>query len=154
MEEYSPMIYQIIHSLHIYKNHDEFYQIGLIALWEASNQYDETKGDFLSYAYATVKGRILTEIAKQTRREERNIYPKEEFWEIQASPLSRKPLELADLLFYCGGLTPKQQKWVIGTFYYGKSMSEIAKEEMVSESAVKKWKKAAMDKIKIRMLNE
>nr|WP_310795881.1 sigma-70 family RNA polymerase sigma factor [Heyndrickxia oleronia] len=151
MEEYSPMIYQIIHSLHIYKNHDEFYQIGQIALWEASKQFDETKGAFLSYAYATIKGRILTEITKQKRQEERNIYPKEEFWEIQASPLSRKPLELADLLFYCKGLSPKQQKWVIGTFYYGKSLSEIAKEEKVSESAVKKWKKGAMDKIKINI---
>ena len=68
------MIYQIIHSLHIYKNHDEFYQIGLIALWEASNQFDETKGAFLSYAYATVKGRILTEIAKQKQDKRREIY--------------------------------------------------------------------------------
>ena len=43
---YSKMIYSIIHSLGIYKNQDEFYQIGLISLWEASQQFDEQKGLF------------------------------------------------------------------------------------------------------------
>lgn len=46
------MIYQIIRSLHIYKNEEEFYQIGLIGLWEAQQRFDEQKGRFFNFAYS------------------------------------------------------------------------------------------------------
>ena len=63
--QYSNMIHSIIHSLHIYKDHDDFYQIGLIALWNASENFDEEKGKFSTYAYSFIKGRILTHLKKE-----------------------------------------------------------------------------------------
>lgn len=147
VEKFEPMIYQIMHSLRIYKNQDEFYQIGLIALWEASKRFVKGKGAFSSYAYAMIKGRMLTELAKARKRDERNAYPKDEFWEIQIDQ-TREPMELATLLSYCDRLTLKQKKWVIMTFYFGMNTSEIAAEEKVSTSAVKKWRNGAMEKLR------
>ena len=56
---YSKMIYSMIHSLGIYKNQDEFYQIGLISLWEASQHYDEQKGAFPAYLRKSIRGKLL-----------------------------------------------------------------------------------------------
>lgn len=147
VEKYEPMIYQIMHSLHIYKNHDEFYQIGLIALWEASERFVEGKGAFSSFAYATIKGRLLTELSRAKKQEERNTYPDEQFWEYRIDP-AKEPMELATLLSYCDRLTVKQKKWVIMTFYFGMGTSEIAAIEKVSPSAVKKWRKNAMERLR------
>ncbi|MGE8204675.1 sigma-70 family RNA polymerase sigma factor [Heyndrickxia sp. NPDC080065] len=149
VEKFEPMIHQIIHSLHIYKNYDEFYQIGLIALWEASVKFVEGKGIFSSYAYATIKGRMLTELAKAKKREERNAYPEEGFWEYRKDPVAEEPLELAILLSYCDQLKLKEKKWVIMTFYFGMNTKEIADKEKVSPSAVKKWRNGAMDKLRM-----
>ena len=47
-----------------YKDKEEFIQIGLIALWEASRAFDPAKGQFMSYAFTTIKGRMLSHIQK------------------------------------------------------------------------------------------
>ncbi|QQZ10040.1 sigma-70 family RNA polymerase sigma factor [Heyndrickxia vini] len=148
IEQYEPTIYHIMNSLSIYKDRDEYYQIGLIALWEAWKKFDSEKGSsFLSFAYTNIKGRILIELAKARKRDERNSYPKEEFWELQIDD-PEDPLEFATLLTYCDGLTATQKKWVILTFYYGLTMNEIAIKENVSYSAVKKWRNKAMKELK------
>lgn len=150
--KYEPMIYHVIHSLHIYKNRDEFYQTGLIALWEAYLRFDAEKGNFGTYAYSFIKGRMLTELSKQRRNEERTVFPKEEtFWDMKKDDNDCRPLELLTLLSYCHGLTEKQKQWVVYTFYDGMSVREIAEVEKVSQSAVKKWRAGAMEKIRVNI---
>ncbi|MBS4174237.1 sigma-70 family RNA polymerase sigma factor [Bacillus sp. FJAT-49736] len=152
-KEFEAMIHHILHSLHIYKNYDEFFQIGLIALWEARRKFDPSKGAFSSYAYMTIKGRVLSEMKKSAIIDDRQLYPKEEFWDYQQEECAVEPLEIETLLAYCTGLTKNQIKWVVATFYLGMSVAEIATYEEVSESAVKKWKRGAMEKIRVRVLN-
>jgi DNA-directed RNA polymerase len=150
--KYESMIYHVIHSLNIYKNRDEFFQIGLIALWEAYKRFDPDKGNFGTYAYSFIKGRMMTELGKQSKDDERHVYPAEEvFWEMKAYENGQPPLQLPILLSYCHGLSPKQKLWVVYTFYYGMTVKEIAEAEKVSLSAVKKWKAGAMEKIKMNM---
>ena len=81
VEQFTPMIYHVIRSLNIYKNEDEFYQTGVIALWEAHQRFDPDKGKFSTYAYSYMKGKMMTELTKHTRVEERNVYPEETFWD-------------------------------------------------------------------------
>src|SRR5689334_10504055 len=76
--EYSNMIHSIIHSLRIYKNHDEFYQVGLIALWEGSQHYDEQKGIFAPYIYKFIRGKLLTTLKKEKNLDDRYVYPENE----------------------------------------------------------------------------
>lgn len=147
-EQYKLMIYKIIHSLHLYKNVEEFFQIGLIGLWEASKSFDCAKGDFTSYAYPFIKGRLLSELANATKLAEHTVFPKEEYWETAQEYCNDYPCEFQVLLSYCEGLTKNQTKWVLYTFVDDLSVNEIAIKEQVSVSAVKQWRKGAREKLK------
>jgi RNA polymerase sigma factor (sigma-70 family) len=149
VEQYQPMIHKIIHSLHIYKDHDEFYQHSLIALWEASRRFDSNKGTFSSFAYTYIKGHLITELKKLHLDQERNVHPDEEFWELTAAaPHSAGPLDEEILLSYCQTMTPNQKKWVIYSILQNLTVKEIAELEKVSLSAVKSWRSGARDKIR------
>ncbi|MBS4219040.1 sigma-70 family RNA polymerase sigma factor [Bacillus sp. FJAT-49711] len=145
------MIYHVMKSLGIFKNKDEFYQTGLIALWEAYQRFDVEKGKFSTYAYSYIKGRMQTKMTKANKDEDRYVYPDESFWEMSIDENGKPALELEQLYSYCKGLTARQEKWVIDTFYLGLSVQEIAKKEGVSLSAVKKWRAGAIQKIRINI---
>ena len=148
-EQYRPMIYSIIQSLSIYKNKDEFYQVGLIALWEAQTKFDSNRGVlFSTYAYKVIKGKLLNELHKHVRIDDTCIAT--DIQEIAEDPsLSSSDLHLESeyLSCYCENLTESQRRWVIGTFQDHLSISELAERYGVSQSAVKSWRKSAMMKL-------
>ena len=148
--QYTPMIYSIIRKLNIYKNKDEFFQTGLIALWEAHQRVDSEKGTFTSYAYSYIHGKILTELSRSKRNEERTAYPKEEFWELIVSDAHTSLLEEDILVSYCqrGQLTENQTKWVLYSFLKGFNINEIAEIEHLSLSALKNWRNGAKEKLR------
>ncbi|NWQ41944.1 sigma-70 family RNA polymerase sigma factor [Bacillus sp. EB106-08-02-XG196] len=152
--QYQPMIRKIIKSLHIYKNQHEFYQTGLIALWEAAQFFDERKGSFSNYAYTSIKGKMLSEMTQNNHYKEKHILPQqEEFWERiegQDSPLF---LEKETIQSYCEGLTKKEAAWVMKSFINQLSIKEIAESEKVTVSAVKHWKLGAIRKMKEKLAN-
>jgi RNA polymerase sigma factor (sigma-70 family) len=149
--QYEPTIKQIIHSLHIYKNKDEFHQHALIALWKAIKRFDPAKGTFSTYAYHYIKGYLLMELTKATVESERTILPEEEFWENAATDYTDSHLEENILLSYYQdqALTTNQRKWLMLTVLGGLSIKEIADKENVSISAVKLWRKGARDRLKV-----
>jgi RNA polymerase sigma factor (sigma-70 family) len=149
--KYEPMIYKIIHSLRIYKDWEEYYQIGLIGLWEASTRFNPTKGNFMNYAYSIVKGKMLTEMTKSRLHDERYIYAKEKFWEYIGDSNSEMTLEENLLLSYCETLSKKQLKWLLYTVRYNLTVKDIAEKEGVSISAVKAWRTGAREKMKTRL---
>ncbi len=145
---YELMIHKLIHTLHIYKNKNEFYQTGLIALWEAFENFDTEKGAFPTYAYSFVRGRILSQLTSERRNEEKSIFKETDFFEVIEDENGNEQLEQEMVLSYCGDLTENQKKWVLYTCVHMLTISEIAEVENVSSSAVKKWRKGAKDKIK------
>ncbi|MBP3039935.1 sigma-70 family RNA polymerase sigma factor [Bacillaceae bacterium Marseille-Q3522] len=151
VKQYEPMLFRIMHSLHIYKNKEEFYQLGLISLWEARQRFDSAKGSFTNYAYTYIKGKFLTEMTKTNRYEERCFYPKEEFWDIIEDDALPSHLQHTILLSYCQGLTNNQKKWLLYTFLEDLSVKDIAEKEGVSVSTVKLWRKGAKEKLKQRL---
>ena len=148
--QYQPMIHKIIRSLNIYKNQNEFYQTGLIGLWEASLSFDERKGSFTNYAYIYVKGKMLSQLTQTNQHSEKLIHPAEEFWETIEHQESSLFLEKETIQSYCEGLTEKEAKWVIAASIDQLSIKEIAEREKVSVSAVKQWKSGAKRKLKER----
>lgn len=148
--QYTPMIHKIIRSLNIYKNKDEFYQLALIGLWEATKKFDTSKGDFTNYAYSMIKGKIQNEMTKTNKAAEITIPAKEEFWNRIEDEGAFIPFEEETLLFYCKSseLTENQTKWVLYHFVKGHNINDIAKIEQVSISAVKAWRSGAKDKIR------
>lgn len=146
--QYEPMIHKIIRSLHIYKNKEAFYQTGLIGLWEATLGFDTQKGTFTNYAYAMIKGKILTEMKDCTKDEERNDYPDEAFWGRVAETKGSEPFFAEGILSYCHDLTEKETIWVLATFLEDLSVKEIALREHVTASAVRQWKTSALKKLR------
>lgn len=146
-EQYQPMIHKIVHSLHLYKDKEEYFQLGLIALWEASMRFDPNKGSFPNYAYTSIKGTLLTELRKTLKDAEKYIFPKEEFWELIEDPGLERPLLAEDLNTYCQALTVNQRKWLFYTVNCGLSIKELAEQENVSLSAVKSWRAGARAKL-------
>lgn len=143
------MIYKVIQSLNIYKNEEEFYQTGLIALWEAQERFDPKKGKFSAFAYSYIRGRLLDDLKKTHKDEERNVHPDEEFWYLIEDEHSiSMACETEWLLTYCKSLTEHQRKWVLHTCMNRLTPSEIAQLENVSLSAVKKWRKGAIERLK------
>jgi RNA polymerase sigma factor (sigma-70 family) len=152
--QYQPMIQKIIRSLHIYKNQREFYQTGLIALWEAARSFDVRKGSFSNYAYTSIKGKMLSEMTQINHYKEKNTLPKEEeFWEDVEGQESPIFLEKETIQTYCDGLTEKEAQWVMESFINQLSIREIAEREKVTVSAVKQWKSGAIRKLKEKVAN-
>ncbi|MED3563079.1 sigma-70 family RNA polymerase sigma factor [Bacillus xiapuensis] len=150
--QYKPMIHKIINTLHIYKNWDEFYQQGLIALWKASNRFDPEKGNFTNYAYNYIRGFLLLELTKANKYEENCICPKEEFWNSVEDIVIDHPLEVENILSYCTAMTPNQKKWVLYTALQDLSIKEISEREKVSMTAVKNWRAGAREKLKEKII--
>ncbi|RFU61131.1 sigma-70 family RNA polymerase sigma factor [Peribacillus glennii] len=148
-EQYTPMIHHIIKSLAIYKNKEDFVQIGLIGLWEAKSKFDPDKGKFLTYAYTTVKGKILNEFTKESLFETRNTPLEMESQDfVQKAVTFDEPLQLETLKTYCEGLTKNQADWLLLTFQEQKSLPEIASQLGVTVSAVKSWRQSALKKLR------
>jgi RNA polymerase sigma factor (sigma-70 family) len=143
------MINGIIRKLCIYKNKEDYFQIGLIALWEAQVHFEQEKGAFLNYAYSMVKGRILNELRRNVLRENRITVTEIESgeWEQQMAAFDL-PLEAEILECYCEGLNESQTKWVMLSFLEQKTVSEIAEHCTVSLPAVKYWRSSAIAKLK------
>ncbi len=148
LNQYEPMIHKIIHTLKIYQNKDDYFQIGVISLWEAWKQFNPEKGKFLNFAYTSVKGRILNELTKNNSREERTQFAKDEYWALIEDQNTLDPLEFDTILGFCQPLTDKQKRWVFYTVFNGMSITDIAKQEGVSPSAVKLWRKGATEKLR------
>lgn len=143
--EYGNMIRVIINRMHIYKNQDEFYQIGLVALWEASRKFDAEKGNFTNYAYTTIKGRLLQHLRKECKWEEACVVPDELYWDNLED--ETRLLEMEDLLSHFYHLSELQKKWVVLYFYHGLSNRDIAEMENVPIRKVQAWKELAMKKV-------
>ena len=142
--EYSNMIHSIIGSLHIYKNQDEFYQTGLIALWEVTQKYEEQKGEFSHYAYMFIIGRMLQLLKKEKKYEDGCYSPDDQYW--NNLECETRLLEEEDLLSYFHHLTDLQKKWVMLRFYYGLTNRDIAEIENVRLRKVRAWGDLAMKK--------
>ncbi|WP_071460884.1 sigma-70 family RNA polymerase sigma factor [Bacillus massilinigeriensis] len=153
--QYTPLINGLMNSLHIYKNKEEFFQLGLIGLWKARNQFNGSKGDFTSYAYTTIRGLFLTELTKHNRESQTATPATDEllnaFQDNRPSPVLEKEL----LQSYCaaGHLTKNQTKWVFHHCLDKMTIKEISAKENVSPSAVKQWRAGAKEKLKNAILS-
>lgn len=145
-KQYEPMIHKIILTLGIYKNREEFFQTGLIALWQAAQRYDQERGAFSSFAYAYIKGHLQTEMTKRNKYDEHYVSVDDDSWALIPDLACKLPFEWEDL--DCEGLTKKEEKWLMYTVIHGLSMKEIATTENVSLSAVKLWRSGARKKLR------
>ncbi|WP_185806976.1 sigma-70 family RNA polymerase sigma factor [Bacillus sp. HMF5848] len=147
-EQYKPLIYHILKKLAIYQNYDHYYQIGLIALWEAQRRYDPTKSSFTTFAYVTIKGKLQAELTKENRYYERSACLSDELMATLVDDENPFYSDEFDWILEHANLSHKQKTWVIKRLLQDKSHKQIAEEEGVTEDAVKSWRKSAIKKLR------
>lgn len=145
--QYEPLIYKILHSLHLYKDLDYHFNIGLLALWEAHLKFDGVTSSFTTFAYSVIKGRLLNELQSSSRWDRIQQLPNVEPHFFNAIHHDSY-LEYETILQYCEGLTDNQKKWVIHTYIDDASLDEIANAYRVSKSAVKAWRRDALAQLR------
>jgi RNA polymerase sigma factor (sigma-70 family) len=154
VEEEEWLIHYCMKQLQIYKQHDDYYQEGLIGLWEAYLRFDESRAvAFRTFAWRTIRGKLLTLLRKSKGYDDRQATLTEAIMEITEDLQAEIPLEQEILMGYCEGLTDPQKKWVFLHFFDGKGASQIAADENVSIETVKSWRRYALQKIRSNVGN-
>jgi RNA polymerase sigma factor (sigma-70 family) len=151
--QFEPMIKSTIKKLHVYKNFEEMYQIGFIALWEAYWKYDPQKGYFAGYAQTTVRGRMLTALTESKKYDERHTFPdpgseQYDYFSFIIDESCILPFEDEGLTDYFKGLSRREMTWVNKGLWQGMKTKEIAADEHVSPHTVRSWKKQAIKKMR------
>ncbi|MGG3938462.1 sigma-70 family RNA polymerase sigma factor [Anoxybacillus kestanbolensis] len=142
VDQYRPLISYMIRKLHIRRHVDDYVQIGLIALWEAYERYDETKGSFCSFAFKMIRWRMVS----QLRQETTNVHvPLPNSYVLKEDVDFLADIVWEDAMQY---LTPRERIWLIRHVIEGKTLKQIAAEEGVTVSAVKQWRMSAVKKLK------
>lgn len=152
LEQYTPMLSAVIRKLHIYRDFEHFRQAGRVALWQAWQRFDETKGDFAPYAYRSIYGAMLDELKRETRFSAVHIPAEDDILElVGADPQGEETLEgLEDLL---AELTPDERELMILLYADRVSQSVCATHFGISVAGVKKRRERLLGKLRGRLNN-
>lgn len=150
LELVQPMITSIILKCNVYKDYDYYRHVATIAVWEAWQKADPTRGMFSSYIYTTVRGYILKELSSE-QRYQRNCTPIE--GELLSVLLTRREsivgadcAELIEELFE--SLSKEEIEFLHLLYVDGYSYIEIARHFSKSVAAIKKRRTRLMTKIR------
>lgn len=149
LRDHEKMIYYLIHKLGIRNGEDEFYQEGVIALWKASETYDEARGKFSTYAYFLIHKALLSLIRKRNRQIEiENAYKIMITADIsQLTATIETDFDAYLLKKIEQALTKNQMTWFRLFVLEDLSVKKVAEREGVSLDSVKSWGKRARPKI-------
>ncbi|WLR43152.1 sigma-70 family RNA polymerase sigma factor [Bacillus carboniphilus] len=141
-----PLVLSIVNELNIYKNREDYIQIGYIALWKAYNRFDERKGKFSSFAYKTIKGELLNELTRQNKMQvecsQQTVVNEVTMYDTYMVELENYLCSVKPLL------TENQYLWLHFYVLEGKGPKDIAKLLNTTEAAVKSWRKRALMKLR------
>lgn len=146
--QYSPMISAIIRKLHIYRDYDAFRQVGRIALWQACQRFDESKGNFTPFAFRSIHGAMLDELKKESRFSSRFAVTENEAFEWISD--DRFEEGLPDWLD-ARMISETEYALLDDLFVKGKSLSDLAVASGLSLAGMKKRRERVLKKVKANM---
>jgi DNA-directed RNA polymerase len=146
--QYTPMVHHLLKRLRIYKDFDDYIQLGFIALWEAYEKFDPEKGAFSAYAYMTMRGHLLTALKKQINYEEHHQPLNEQFLDVIEADMLKVPLEQEILSLYCRDLNKGEQTYIREHILNDRPLQDIADQHEVKLEAVKWWGRSAKKKLR------
>ncbi|HLR60645.1 MAG TPA: sigma-70 family RNA polymerase sigma factor [Pseudogracilibacillus sp.] len=155
-------IYYHIHRLRIpYAFHEEFYAEGMIALWQAYESYDASRGELDTHLNAALNFHFIDLIRKNKRASDAQIEAREQL--ITKQETGNTMTRTNQLLIDPSGiqindtqvwqqikslLSKRQWTWVVYFVIKEYPLKEIAAQEEVSIEAVKSWAKEARRKLR------
>jgi len=146
--QYSPMISAIIRKLHIYRDYDAFRQVGRIALWQACQRFDESKGNFTPFAFRSIHGAMLDELKKESRFSSRFAVTENEAFEWISD--DRIEEELPDWLD-ARMISETEYALLDDLFVKGKNLNDLAAASGLSLAGMKKRRERVLKKVKANM---
>jgi RNA polymerase sigma factor (sigma-70 family) len=148
-KNFEPLIKSQIKGLRIYRDFDLYYQCGLIGLWEAYSRFQPEKGSFPAFAMQTIRGKMLSELKRESRYEEQHTAVEQSIIDTIADDEASSSVLAEEIVAsYCETLSPKQKLWVEQAIILQKKQREIAEEFGVSSETVKSWRKEALKKLR------
>ncbi|MDX8047134.1 sigma-70 family RNA polymerase sigma factor [Gracilibacillus sp. S3-1-1] len=144
---YEQMIHHLIHKYRIRDNQGEFYQEGLIAIWEAYQKHDPTKSRLSTYIYSCITRKFLNKIKKDNHDQEKLNKWLEHAERSDLLTEDEYAIDEQMLLDIKEVVTEKQWTWFVAYILQDQSVKAIAEVYGVTENAVKNWGKNARKKI-------
>jgi len=151
-KRYTPLIYGAMKKLNIQGAKEEYIQIGVTALFEATENFDSQKGSFEGYAYFLMLNRMKTAMTKINKEQERFVLVEDEFlnqYESRENELTKEQL----LTKYGAILTERQKEVFIARYIEERSVIETAALLGITEDAVKNRAREIRKRI-LKMLEE
>ncbi len=146
--DFEHIILRVMAKLRIYKEQDNYLQVGRLAIWKALQDFDATKGNFEMYAYMRVKFAIIRELQNGVKVTEHEVVMDDEplmYW--LDTSTEHKPLEMDRPEWYWQLL--RHEQWLIELlFYEGYEVKDVAQMEGVSYDTMKKRRKKLLTKIR------
>ena len=143
---YEPLIKKFLSKYHLVYDYEEYQQIARIALWEAYHRYNPEKGSFPSFASATVRGRLLTEIKKRKRYDD--VHEMTDCIQDFSYSEKQDECQLLKREWNFSLLSKREKEWVEAAIFQDLSTKEIALYYNVTQDTVRSWKKGAIKKLK------
>lgn len=144
-EQYAPMISALIRKAHIYRDHDFYRQVGKVALWQTWMRFDGEKGDFTPFAYRTIYGALLDELAREGRYARLFVLSEgSHFDELEAPDAEDRLPEWLDGV----ALKANERKLVHELFVEDKAIRQLAGLYGISVAGMKKRRARLLEKIR------
>ncbi|GAA0428378.1 hypothetical protein GCM10008983_00830 [Lentibacillus halophilus] len=155
-------IHYQIHKMNIRDPHQEFFQEGLVALWNAYETYQPDKGSMATYFNYMIRNRLIDRMRRDNRRDEiKKLAAHEQQTQYTdgnyhrgtegARPITaNSPLPLDDSNLWKNlqsQLTDKQWKWVNYAIIQEMPYKKIAELEHTTVDAVKNWGRQVKKKL-------
>lgn len=147
LSKYDRLIHHLIHKLGITDYYGDFYQEGMIALYEAYRKY-YGRDTFTKIAYIVVKNRLIDVIRKDRRYRNHDIVNDNIEHNTYDTPF-HDSLDPYLLLQIKQVLTKKQYTYVEKRIIKGFTLKEIAEQEQTTIDAVKGWGKEVKKKLRL-----
>ncbi|AXH98469.1 sigma-70 family RNA polymerase sigma factor [Sporosarcina sp. PTS2304] len=153
LKQYEPMISAVIRKLSIYREFEHFRQIGRIALWQAWNRFDETKGNFTPFAYRSIYGALLDELKSETRVNEAQTPVETNTMEVLAGhTLDWEEEDVYGLHAAIKSLPLEQRQLLIMLYVENKTQTECAKHFGITVPGIKKRRERILKRLKDHLL--
>lgn len=146
--EFEYLILRVIAKYKLFKDRENYMQIGRLAIWKAATEFDESKGNFEMYAYMLIKFAIVREFQgelKVTQHETATEDEKLAYLSDTASEQFPNTMERPDWYYH---LFPDHQRLIELFYYEGYSIRDAAKLEGISYEVMKKRRSRMLENIR------
>ena len=142
--QYKPMMYALLRKLNIYKDQEEYIQEATIALWQATVNYNKTKGEFTLYIYMQMKYAMLQQLRNSAKKQQREC-------QMDQLPEQAQDVSLERMIFVEQLLQKlnQEEQFIIRAYYIdGLNHEEIGYILGKNIEAVKKKRQRAIIRLK------